>query len=82
LLSTSRVVWWTTLAEWVSTTRMMSTKLAALEYGSHYRVRQTPSLDPPGKGPCLGIKSRSSSGVSSYYMGIWSAGRVLLGVLR
>jgi hypothetical protein len=68
------MVWWTMLTEWVSSTRMMPTEPAALESGSHYRARQTPPLDPPGtqSGPCLGIQSRSSSGVASF---IWVSGQ-------
>ena len=73
LLLTLRMLCWTMLTEWVSSTKMMSTELAALESGSHYRARQTPSLDPPRtqSNPCLGIQYCLSSGVASF---MWVSG--------
>jgi hypothetical protein len=69
---------WITLAEWVSSMKMMSTGLAAPDSRYPLLCVTTPSSDPleTWSGPCVGIQSPSSSGVLGYSMGILIAGRV------
>jgi hypothetical protein len=57
---------WRTLAGWVSSTRMMSTGLAAPDSRDPLPCARTSSSDPleTWSGPCIGIQSRSSSGVA------------------
>ncbi|KAF8502743.1 hypothetical protein F5888DRAFT_1116181 [Russula emetica] len=49
-----------TSLEWVSSTRMMSTKLAALESGSYYRARQTSYFTDDGSRSIEAIKIDTS----------------------
>jgi hypothetical protein len=59
-------LWWTTLAEWVSSARIMSTGLAAPDSRDPLSCATISSSDPlkTRSGPRVGIQSRSSSGVA------------------
>jgi hypothetical protein len=62
-LSEPTSLWWIMLAEWVSSTRMMSTGLAAPDSRNPLSCGTTSSSDLL-EGPCVGNQSRSSSGVA------------------
>jgi hypothetical protein len=58
--------WWTTLAEWVSSTKMMSTGLVAPYSRDPLSCATASSSDPleTRSCHCVGIQSRSTSGVA------------------
>src|SRR5258708_7902631 len=65
------MVWWTILAEWVSSTTMMSTELALPDSKDPLPCAMAPASDPleAWSGPRVGIQCRSFSGVAGLLAG-------------